>query len=345
MSDSQPLDFFFIGATGYVGGTLLTCLMSAYPTSKFAVQYRQPDHLERIKQTMPTVRPVLASFDDFDTLRDESVKADIVVNAGSCDSMPLIRAIIAGLEEASSSRQKAGKSKAILLHTSGTNELSDKSTPPGKKASVVINDADLAQIASIPADRDHREIDVAVVNAFERGAFTGYICMPSTVFGKGTGHFKVVSDQIPRAVQYALSTGRAAYIAPGENVCSSIHNQALSQLFHALLKQTLASTPPPPENGFTHFLLATSSGPTITWKELAEKIGDILARRGLIKQGGAVGLDLNDVTDQSAFTTLNNWGISKRAKALVGWESFEKVEDHLEDEITGILAAIDKHNV
>lgn len=119
-------------------------------------------------------------------------------------------------------------------------------------------------------------------------------------------------------VEYALSEKRATYVAPGENVWCHVHINSLARLYTSLLALSLSpSAPSPPQNGFEHYIFATSVHGPFSWRSVAETVGDILKELGELAEGGAVGKVGAQVTGSTSV------GISNRAKELVGWEDVE----------------------
>lgn len=68
------------------------------------------------------------------------------------------------------------------------------------------------------------------------------------------------------------------------------------------------------------------------WKEVAEKVAEILKKSGELEDGTAVAKEGVRVTG------TNSVGISSNAKKLVGWEDKEKLEDWLERDVKDVVA-------
>jgi hypothetical protein len=127
------------------------------------------------------------------------------------------------------------------------------------------------------------------------------------------------SQQIPNAVNWALTHKRATYIEPGsasaalpratltaffsadalhllslapsENLWANVEIKALADLYLKLTQLLLsAEAPPPPHDPWTHYIFAATAKHH-SWKELAIKVGDILKELGELEEGGAQGID------------------------------------------------------
>lgn len=65
--------------TGYIAGDAFYALNKTHPDYEYAVLVRSQDKADKVKKAYPSVRIVLGGLDDFDTLREEAAKADVVL--------------------------------------------------------------------------------------------------------------------------------------------------------------------------------------------------------------------------------------------------------------------------
>ncbi|CDZ98586.1 NAD(P)-binding domain [Phaffia rhodozyma] len=341
---------FLLGASGYIGGAILAGLIHEYPKGKFYVQYRRDEHKSLLEKFSSNIEPVKATLQDGDILKHYASIADVVVSAADCDDVPSAKSLIAGLEASSEKRKLEKKLKAVYIHTSGTGVLVDGDIPAGEEDNTVYDDSDLKQIEGIAPSRPHREVDIIVTDALERGHFLGYIVLPSTIYGIGNGPIHTVSQQIPNLVNHALTNKRSAYIEPGKNVWSNVHIDSLTKLYVSLIKLLLSpSAPPPPHHGFSHYIFGTSTSGPHSWKDLSAKVGDILYAHGLLSEGGSVGIardkykgpDMGYSNKQGALQLGTSVGKSVNGKELVGWEDTEVVWDWLDQDV---MAAVKEWN-
>lgn len=180
-----------------------------------------------------------------------------------------------------------------------------------------------------------------MTDAFKRGHFLGYIVLPSTIYGRGDGPIHTTSQQVPNAIYWALTKGRAEFIEPGRNVWANVHIYTLSELYVSLAKLLLSpSNPPPPHNPWTHYIFA--AGPEFhSWKELVIKAGSILKDLGELQEGGAVGItreaykgpEQGYATKNGALQGSNSRAVAERAKELVGWVETKSIYDDLEEDV------------
>ena len=116
----------FLGATGYIGGTVLqTILASATPPSTITALVRSDKKAEALNSISTpsgtTLKAVVGDLSKADQLRDLAKEHDIVVNCANADSEEGIKALIEGMKQR---RDKTGH-RPLLIQTSGTGVLID----------------------------------------------------------------------------------------------------------------------------------------------------------------------------------------------------------------------------
>lgn len=117
---------FFLGATGYIGGTVLqSILSSSTPPSTLTVLVRDEKKAELLKSISTpsgtTIKPLVADLKNTDLLRETVKEHDVVINCANADDEDAIKAIIEGMKLR---RDKTGH-RPLLIQTSGTGVLVD----------------------------------------------------------------------------------------------------------------------------------------------------------------------------------------------------------------------------
>ena len=114
------------------------------------------------------------------------------------------------------------------LAQSGTGVLTDNAR--GEYASdVIYNDLNVEQIKSIPPTAHHRNVDLRVVDADEKGYARTHIVLPSTIYGVAkhalteAGISNPYSQQIPSLIRASLGRGRAGVVGKGLAWLPSVH--------------------------------------------------------------------------------------------------------------------------
>lgn len=113
---SEQLDqaaLLIIGATGYIGGSVLVAIREKYPKFQYTAVIRNPKDNQAIEAL--GARILQGSNADLDLIEKASSEVDIVVNCSDADDVPLADAIIKGLMTRAG--KKDGSRKPIYLHT------------------------------------------------------------------------------------------------------------------------------------------------------------------------------------------------------------------------------------
>lgn len=162
------------GATGYLGGDILTMLEQSnkYNITCVVRPEREACLLGR-KASLLVVRSIVylkhrqrpsryprlncdqASHDKLDRIEDACATVDISINAATSNNLELTQAINRGLVKAKAESNKRG----VLIYISGTQLIEPK--PTGKLENLPrYDDLNIEQIKSIPDSALHRLIDL-----------------------------------------------------------------------------------------------------------------------------------------------------------------------------------------
>lgn len=126
-----------IHQTGYLGGTVLTHLLTLHPNweSSIPCLVRSPSDPNSTQLSPPRANSlviahpgltiVTGTLEDRQAIEDEAMKADIVLHFASSDHVGAAEAIKRGLERGALERGKKGEGGACWIHTSGTDLLLD----------------------------------------------------------------------------------------------------------------------------------------------------------------------------------------------------------------------------
>lgn len=67
------------GASGYIGGDILSELIAKYPEHKYRVLVRSEANGQKIQKIFPDVAVIFGNLDDSELLTRESAAADIII--------------------------------------------------------------------------------------------------------------------------------------------------------------------------------------------------------------------------------------------------------------------------
>ncbi|KAH7339828.1 NAD(P)-binding protein [Rhizoctonia solani] len=321
---------FILGATGYVGGAILSELLRTSASFKITALVRKGSDIELLEKL--GVKTIQGSFSDVDKIEQASREADIVYNAADADDMELTKAVLKGLK----SKQERG----VLIQTSGTGLLSDnyngELTPEGSK---IWNDNDINDIKGIAPTQPHRNVDLEIFGAHEREEIDAYIIAPSCIYGIGDGPGNKISQQIPRLIRAAIEFKQPVYVGKGTNLWNNVHITDLVQLYALVLNLALsvrAGEATRPE-AFANFYFGSVG--EHAWGDIAKRLGPILLKRGKVEKTEARSIKADEVQNFSALAT-NSRSVAERSRKL-GWTTVAKsLEDTLEEDVDAVLATL-----
>lgn len=306
---------FFIGATGFVGGTVLSILIRQFKQLQMEVNFRilvrTPEKGKRVLQwakgrNYDNIELVFGTLDNSDLLTRESSNATIVINAASADHLQSVKDIVNGL--------LISKAHPLYLHTSGTNFLSDDAR--GEFTSDHIYSED--DVETLPLTNPHRDVDDFLLKQFRSNTskFDLMIIAPSTVWGVGSGPDNVLSDQIPYLTRNAVGHRQVYVRGKGKSIRTHVHVIDLAE-FYALAVKKYFETP----GGHTGLFLAVTEEYNVG--EVSQQIQNALFDLGLassaeLKYVSDDGDWLRVYPDAAKDISSNGRSITVRAAAL-GW--------------------------
>ncbi|KAG8925852.1 hypothetical protein FRC00_003543 [Tulasnella sp. 408] len=307
---AQQFSVFFLGVTGYIGGSVLVELKNRYPNAQFTALVRNPKDNAAVQAL--GVQVVQGSHSDLDLIRKLSSESDVVVNCGDSDDLPLTKAILAGLENRAQATPDASK-KPILVHTSGTGLLQNE-RDGAFHSDKIYDDNNIDDIKSIRVEAQHRDVDLEIFSAGKTGLIDPYIIAPATVYGKGRGPVRNLSIQVNNMIRVALRRKEVVQTGPGTNVWNSVHIDDLADLYGLVLDHALSgkdkSTDP-----FERFYWG--SGDEYVWGDITRELARLLYARGVIHSET---LKIIKIEEEPILnpTASNSRSVSNRGIAL-GW--------------------------
>ncbi|KIM29664.1 hypothetical protein M408DRAFT_67513 [Serendipita vermifera MAFF 305830] len=265
---------FVLGATGYIGGSILDRYTKVYTNYEFVALVRSDTGIKAVKRLGNNVTAVKGSHSDHEIITELASKADIILNAADADDLELTKAVLAGAR-----RTTIGKIP-ILIHTSGTGVATTAQSLGKKDPNYrVLDDSNVEDIKSIPPDAPHRQIDLAIFAADAAGYVSAYIIAPSTIYGTGSGPGNKISQQIPTLIKEILAHKQTVYVGEGTNEWNNVHIEDLVDLYIIVTNLAISElgTKTDPYSKFFWGSVGLH-----TWGDIARKIGNILYAKGLI---------------------------------------------------------------
>ncbi|KAJ2913512.1 hypothetical protein MD484_g6891, partial [Candolleomyces efflorescens] len=280
---SSPQQWFFLGATGYIGSQFLESakrdapLLSKLKEFTLVALVRDPENAKakKLQEVWPGVVLVKGTLDDVNIIEEQARKSALTFNAANCDHEPSIQAIITGLQ--TRSEEHPNGPKPLYIHISGLSILSDNSRGEKNPAGHSVRHSDTTfRLEDFPPTNPHQSPDRIIHAAAKNGIRTVSV-YPGSVYGVGDG----ITPDAPLIRMLGplyIQTGIAGTLGPGENAISVIHikdtGAALVKIFNIALEGK--------KEDVDYFISDDKAG---SWglKGFAQAVGKILHAHGLLK--------------------------------------------------------------
>lgn len=315
---------FLTGATGYIGGSVLTRLLQSPNKYSVSALIRNKDQGEVLQKL--GVTPIYGTLDDRELLKNVSTEVDAVINTANADHLPSVQAIVEGLKS-------KGNKNAVLLHTSGTGVLTSEPT-----TEVPFDDEDIARIHSIPKEAPHKEVDQWIFD--NSNDITVAIIAPSTIYGIGSGPFKKVSQQVIALAKASVYRRKAGYVNNKEVRWGNVWINNLVDLYELVLEGLLEGKIEHGKQGGWYF----GSYGEHTWGQVAEKLASVLHSKGLVDSLEVSPFE-KDIIDKLLWGEFAKYVFAQESRAVanrskkIGWKPQDKptILDVIEEEVQYLI--------
>ncbi|KAK0119249.1 hypothetical protein ONS95_008100 [Cadophora gregata] len=237
----EPTRILVLGATGYIGGSILTELIDKNAEDRYVLSalVRKPYQASILADA--GVNPLIfKDLDDFDVIREAAKDHDIVIAAASARHLDCAKACITGLGD--QARSNSGK-ETHYIHISGTSNLGDWPVTGDRIDTKVYSDVDddIFEIEKNFPDSHSpvRDVDLAVVDLGEKEGVKTYVVAAPLIFGRGTGSFTLGVGQVHQMTQLSLNKKQSVMLGDGSGIWSRVHILDLTDLFTLLIRAIL----------------------------------------------------------------------------------------------------------
>jgi nucleoside-diphosphate-sugar epimerase len=238
-----PLKILITGATGYIGGAVLTTLLNTTRDNLKEVQIAalvRGEDQARVLESKGVKPIVFKSLDETELLTTVASEYDAIIHTASGFHTESARALVTGAGK----RVKETGKDVFYIHTSGTSNLADRPITKTYSESRVFSDKH-DDIYAYEQHRDaltpyaQRTTDLVVVKTGLEVGVKTYIIMSPTIYGIGSGLFNNQSIQIPIMVRTAKAAGQAQMIGRGEAEWDHVHIDDLAVLYELILSKVI----------------------------------------------------------------------------------------------------------
>ncbi|KAH7159659.1 hypothetical protein B0J13DRAFT_110385 [Dactylonectria estremocensis] len=292
-----PLNVLLTGATGYVGGSVLSTLLSS--TNPLCQQLnitalvRKQQQAELLQAN--GVRTVIfRDLDDAELLTRVASEHDLVIHTASGFHLGSASALISGL----GLRRAETGAKVHYIHTSGTWNFADSSPEIRGTSPTDFSDKDdlYTHLGHLEAQRpfSQRTTLLEVVVASERQDVSAYVFMPPDVYGQGTGFFNQHTMQLFDLAKSALDEGRAEYVDDGLGGAGHVHVEDLAALYEVILGRILSGKSVPVGRDGLFF---TETG-YHSWVDVSKRINEVGVQMGAWEAAEPVSISIDDAAER-----------------------------------------------
>jgi hypothetical protein len=253
---------------------VLVALLEENPAMEVTALIRKHEDGPKLQSLLSSLKTIVGKMEDLDLISAQCRDADLVLSAVNCDDVPLIQAIIKGLEERAASGVAL---KPALIHTSGTgvtevgsdgnfmegpvydvgsvisilttimlNTRPRTPIPPPSSRSLQrmsIGPWIICNSKKHPSYVAHTDSSGRIFAAHARGSILTYIVAPSAVYGRGRGPCGTTCNGNHFWTLLALKHGGAPVVNEGTAVWSDIHIDDLVDLYMGVFNRALKEGP------------------------------------------------------------------------------------------------------
>ncbi|KAJ7581529.1 hypothetical protein C8J56DRAFT_1102765 [Mycena floridula] len=340
---STKVQIFLTGATGYIGGSILSLLLEHKNRAHFniTVLVRSEDKAEKIRNATG-INVLVGTHQDVKLVEDLASKADVIFSLADTNDVELVKAQLKG----SKTRYAITGIQTVFIHI--VRFLADESFGMyGPKT--VIDDIEAEKIDSIPSTETNRKVDIELVRADQEGYVKTHIVAPGFIYGTARGIVAASGAQktrnwvFPQLFSFAFERGEAGVLGEGKNQWAhdsflrpTSFNPSLVSNLVALVYDCAIERPSETGHGREGFYFAENGAMSLD--DINQVIQQVLIKTGQAKPGSKVPTTLSQdeiskyMPGPPSFLRIvgsNTACKSSRSRSL-GWKPVKTGKDFME---------------
>ncbi|KAF7348779.1 NmrA domain-containing protein [Mycena venus] len=321
MSSTQKL--LFLGATGYIGGTVLWWLLQHPRATDLEITAFVRDANKAKKLKAFGVLPVVGDNSNLDLLQALARDADVVFSIASADSndVPAMKAMLAGAK----SRFESTGRPISYIHMSGAGAVADP-VNGAHPDSPTWDDLNEAQMATIAPTQLNRPVDLELLHADDEGELhpfprsVSYIILTTPVWGIPAGPLvdrgiqNWQNGMLNLLVPPSIARGQGGMVGEGRNVWNTVEVNELADLYMLLYNAIMAN----PETAHGRVGLYFAENGVYELRELSAVIAHVLFEHGKGASPTPTSFTAEEIGPMGILIGSNTKCTASRAHAL-GW--------------------------
>lgn len=258
----MTLRVLFLGATGYLGGSILLHLLNsdlAKNRLNILLLSRKKESLDRLREHLTgkvaniqqhDIEYIQMDHSDLRGIAKLSATADIVMNPADSDNLELTNTINVNLSKNNNISKVMKRGKPLHVHISGTALLVDgvNGSRGPKDGEAIYNDLDPHRVWDLPAKALHHEIDLDMLATAKCGSVDTVVVFPPAIHGLGSG-MKPLTRQGPTLIRAAYKRRVPGTVGNGLNYWSYVHIDDVSELIVRVTELAIAGKADVNEDG------------------------------------------------------------------------------------------------
>ncbi|KAF8817259.1 NAD(P)-binding protein [Phlegmacium glaucopus] len=278
---SMKTRILLTGATGYIGGSVLSRFIDHPKRASFALTaiVRSQEKAHKLKSLGLDIKVAIGSTDDSEFLPNLAADSDVVINVTGDDDLDSVENILQGLKR----RHHETGTVPTFIHTSSTGMVADRAM--GMYASdEIYSDLDVNKIwrLSPATGAQHQPVNKSIINADAQGYIRSYFICPSVVFGSPSNKLSDAGIQNQHIIcgmlyNVARECGGPRVVGTGRNVCGLVSHADVVDLYIRLF-DSIAQNKSSVAHGRDGIYFANAA--EFNWIEFSTIIGEVLVEHG-----------------------------------------------------------------